>query len=705
MSGRAGVIKVGSIIHLTSRVVASTGGQDKTTTYLKAAGLLSKKKQINNYHDPLVRSFVFTAPEDEDDRSMSWQILSADRKPTGASVLVGDNIYLRNLADDVGYLDSFEWVRNLTPFREFPMEIGVFTATVPERGGGLSGTWTVESADGAAIGTQLVEDSAIYLRNGYNNAGHLYTYFYPDDSQNTTFTDEEFTGVKQFAFTGLASRVTESALNRSSRKWTICLSSASDIRIYNYYSTELLKGRRTNLSSLLEATQLLLDDALKPATEGNASASTSTTEGTGSNGPTLTTPSQDQNTQLLNLKQLKQVVEKFQQEDGPLHTAMKQSLTLHQAAGTIPPLHRIRRCFQQLAVDIEVVQRATMQRRKLNLNLVQMDRLAAESLAPFKHLLDEPTPLRSADASAVITYFSEKTHARHLPYTNQFILVGVSYDLLPPAEVKEGDTDLSPFEHMAIPHEIGHFVYEHGKIGGKSFEAVSEQFSSNPYYRWCEEIFSDVYGCIVAGPLSAISLQVMLVSTDRDRIFKDDEKHPTPMLRPYILSEILRIVSKESGAANKKFKFDDVTDLLDEEWTKLLNGWGFAPVNNSKNSRPTRLYLPVESEQHFETIVNADRVVKALRPIIVKYTQLLLDDLKKRDQTASIPWSTGNKSWRQYGRDIATKIRESATATSALPLVENANVSIDDPTLSGDERLAAFLHVWGPHGPTGFGGH
>lgn len=216
----------------------------------------------------------------------------------------------------------------------------------------------------------------------------------------------------------------------------------------------------------------------------------------------------------------------------------------HKQAGTPVQLHLIRSCYQRVAGDHEIIQQAAIQRRwnrhrdghtymsEQAVELLIMDKLAIKTVAPFQHLLS-----KEAEQLAVITYLSERTHIHHTPYAEQFVLIGLSYDRVPPADTLFGDTPVASqnfpsAELMAIPHEMGHHIYRHSKLSsGKTFPEISQQFQDNPYYAWCEEIFADLYGCVVAGPLSALGMQVLLVSLESIRKFlfgRKERNQPTP---------------------------------------------------------------------------------------------------------------------------------------------------------------------------------
>ena len=426
--------------------------------------------------------------------------------------------------------------------------------------------------------------------------------------------------------------------------------------------------------------------------------------------------------QLLNLYRLSQLLNSFSRYT--LYQLMECSLSNHRDDKDEPvaPLHLFRRCFERIATDHKIIEHATRQRqwhRELKGNylsaqavkLLILDKLAIKAVAPFQHLLVDPQSV--TNDLVMITYLSERTHIHLMPYTKQFILIGVSYDRVPPAaSIFDGKEfigkNLYAFELMAIPHEVGHYVYHHGKLNGKTFSEMSEKFEDNPYYRWSEELFADVYGCIVAGPLAAISMQALLMSIDRDRAWKDDEEHPTPVLRVFIFAEILRILAKIK-IKGKPYQFPMVADKLDQDWAEILKLWGYDPLNQSEG-RPTRVYMHDNSALHLDTIVNVKRVMKAIRPMIEEFATRLLGVAypRKNVEKQNIPWSrydtttTGLYNVEMHRMVNLNFAREEFPSQFLLNIqVAEALSNLSHP----NESLQQYLKEWGDSGPYGWGGH
>lgn len=755
MADQSNPILVGSVIHLKNG--------DPAGGYLDARGWVKDKAAFWNVSGS-ERCFVSThANRNRERGSGSWRIESAGGKPAGAPLAVGDTIHLLSLAPGVGYLDCCGWIEHLEPFRQYQSDVrcGVFTTGVPDRDNG-TGKWTIQSAH-KNDGEPLLEGDVITLENGHPNTGALVAH--GRVTEQALFA--EYAGQQSFVFTA----VDKSRTGQAGR-WQFARSNVQDDNklLFNFFGPELLKGRTYNMKGVIDVTNILLGDALqavgglaiKDVAELVAQAGArDKAENDRRLQQLLDKAASSQNhdltgvidhpfqiKQLLNLFALSRILLAFDQNT--LQKLMLESLTAHQQARTLPPLYLIRSCFRRTAADHEIIQRATIQRRwnqdepgkpyyqsEQAVELLVMDKLARKAIGAFQHLLPN-----ASDHLAIITYFSETTHIHHLPYTNRFILVGVSYDRVSLADDLSDDAtltgkDFAAFELLAIPHEVGHYVYQHGQLSdGRTFPEVSRKFKDNPYYRWCEEIFADLYGCIVAGPLSVFSMQAFLTSGDQARAWNDDDEHPTPMLRSYLLAEILRVLSEmeekstpeESVAevAAPRYRFTTVTRNLDEDWTEILSQWGYEGIEKSQ-SRPTRIYLPDSAARHLERIVNVERVLKAVRPMIKEFAGLLLASAgltrsgRAPQPPAAIPWSQGDSDdSTTYAREMAT-LAGWGTAREALALDVILDVEPDDPgaatllaageaaadgdAVAADKRLQWYLEKWGESGPHGWGGH
>ncbi len=768
MADKSTPILVGSIIHLKNG--------DPAGGYLDARGWVKDEPAFWNVSGT-ERCFVSThAARNRERGSGSWRIESAGGKPAGTPLAVGDAIHLLSMVPGVGYLDCCGWIEHLEPFRRYQSDVrcGVFTTGVPDRDNG-TGRWTIRSA-AKADGEPLLAGDAITLENGHPNTGCLVAHGRVTGHELFAGYD----GQQRFAFTAVdQSRAGQTAT------WQLAPSDGQEDNklLFNFFGPEMLKGRAYNMKGVMDVTNILLADALqavgglaiKDVAELVAGANTRDKAENDRRLQQLLDkaaagPNHDltgvidhafQIKQLLNLFALSRVLMDFDQNT--LQKLMLASLTAHQQSKTLPPLYLIRNCFRRAASDHELIQRATIQRRwnqdepgqryyqsEQAVELMVMDKLARKAITPFQHLLPN-----GAGHLAIITTFSDTTHIHHLPYTDRFILVGVSYDRVALADDPANDAtltgkDFAAFELLAIPHEVGHYVYQHGRLSdGRTFPEVSRRFSDNPYYRWCEEIFADLYGCLVAGPLSVFSIQAFLTSGDQARAWNDDDEHPTPMLRSYLLAEILRVLGEMEvkGASQKpaaaqsgpekaatepsapRYRFSTVTRNLDEDWTEILGRWGYEGVEKSQ-SRPTRIYLPDSGAQHLERIVNVERVLKSVRPIITEFAGLLLGAAnlhgegldpqpqpQPQPQPGAIPWSRGDSDdSTTYAREMAA-LAGWGTAREAMALEVLLDAVPDDTgaavLLAGatdggaaaDERLADYLAQWGESGPHGWGGH
>lgn len=412
---------------------------------------------------------------------------------------------------------------------------------------------------------------------------------------------------------------------------------------------------------------------------------------------------------------------------GPVSRGMKDVLDAHAAAQTPPPLHLIRTCFRLAGVDAAILQRAILQRRWERdtsgrytrslqaTSLLTTDKLTAMALAPFQQRLPGGQTIKP------LTYFARETHIHRLPYSNRTVLVGLSYDLIPPEASRRfyGDTTageakgLPAFELMAIPHEVGHFIYHNAEFqDGTSPLELAAQFEDNPYARWAEEIFADVYGCTVAGPLTALGLQAILATGERAQLGVDDGEHPTPIVRPFVLSEILRELGRQRP---DRYTFAQAIESLDTNWTGFLQRWGFEIVEES-GSGPRRIVLPGQADDYRETVVNVATVLRALGPMIRAFVGSLLEnaDLSPwasadgNELSADIPWSRNDDAdLTQYDRVMA-QLSGDDVAHKAVPGYQISDAGSrwwHEEGQSADERLENFVARWIDSGPTGIGDH
>lgn len=394
----------------------------------------------------------------------------------------------------------------------------------------------------------------------------------------------------------------------------------------------------------------------------------------------------------------------------------------------LPPLHLYRQTLQLTGTDAEILQQAIMQRRDVINNdghylakaLALTDKLALLAIAPIWERLPGQNRI------VPITYFSKRTYIRQLPYSDRHILVGLGYDLVPQntekniIRAKDG-TEIKPaatFERMAIPHEVGHFVYTRARLeiakgqAGTFADLSRHYFREHPYFHWCEEIFSDAYACLVAGPLAVLGMQGLLATGDKNRLWMDDEEHPTPILRPYLLTEILRLLNKNNEA---RYPFTNAARQLDENWTAVLHQSGFVLLG-VKNGRPNRVKLPSEQHNHLEEMINIETAVETARPILEKFVAALLANTNAAswqttsddELSAEIPWCQQDyDGLKAYDKEMEA-LTDRLFAISKVPSQWTTTVTPNHPMQPGqsaDDILRNMTEQWSDSGPTGHGDH
>lgn len=199
--------------------------------------------------------------------------------------------------------------------------------------------------------------------------------------------------------------------------------------------------------------------------------------------------------------------------------------------------------LNQVGYDISVIQRAAEQRdskdKKMLDTLHKADQLAqlALNLAIDGKLLPQST---------VISYFNKSAYIRTIPYA-PLALVAVPYT-----------ATAVPRDYLATPHEIGHHIYRHSP---SLMADLRDRLPLQPAWcsRWQEEIFADVYGCLVAGPVVGLDFQDILFDHSLANFMSDDGDHPVEAVRPFAYVKVL-----------EKLGFPNAAKALKQEWKRKL---------------------------------------------------------------------------------------------------------------------------------------
>lgn len=234
--------------------------------------------------------------------------------------------------------------------------------------------------------------------------------------------------------------------------------------------------------------------------------------------------------------------------------------------------YAVRQTIDQITFDLAILQRARNQRIKAittdaeRKTLARADNLSYLALLPaIKSGLIRNT--------AAITYFQKAPSVRIIPYAD-VALIGIPFTCL--------DTQNNARDFLAIPHEVGHHIFWHGRKQGTSLKAHLRTSLPNDLptwaVNWLEEIFADVYGTYVAGPVIAYDFQELLF--DNLNFTEDDGEHPVSAVRPYLYTETLTRI--RDGENNPLFADAPLTlktnwdnwrsDRTNSDSIQLMNG-------------------------------------------------------------------------------------------------------------------------------------
>ena len=440
-----------------------------------------------------------------------------------------------------------------------------------------------------------------------------------------------------------------------------------------------------------------------------------------------------------------------------------------------PPTNLVHENLRRASVDVEIIQRAIIQRKRETRDgerpltrhgesLLIADKLVIKSLAPFEYLVTGYNPQEGP--INVITYYSENTHIRRLPYDRSTLLVGIAYanvsayqDDLPAYDYLLKDvypadpSDFWPsYEFLAIPHEVGHFVYHHCLTYDEHGQAtpiaqlVQHERESARFGHWYEEIFADVYGSFIAGPLTGMGIQGLLISSSVRQMSRDDGEHPVPIFRPFIISEILRVL-RDHPTLPDRYRYENAPNLLDASWEDILRMRGLIPKGvNRDQATFTFFQVAGDHSDHYDEdrannrqnrrdqllfTATITEVIDSLRPIIKTFVDFLATNVDFSPWTTyksnleehsvlilpanfspDIPWSGDQSDLADYDQLVKSLI----TVGTSIGSVPNPQItparkaasakerrSVQDFHATAEADLLDNLDNWGDSGPGGWG--
>ncbi|MCA9899584.1 MAG: hypothetical protein KC433_15440 [Anaerolineales bacterium] len=295
--------------------------------------------------------------------------------------------------------------------------------------------------------------------------------------------------------------------------------------------------------------------------------------------------------------------------------------------------------LDQISNDIGLIQKAIHQRQDASnqgiLNLA--DFLAYKALKPMLPPVVTGAELQLRSDTTVLTYFQKTVSVRIIPYA-PVVLVGIPYSCL------NDKKDL-----LAIPHEIGHYIYRHALFNGENIADFLRADDSFPAWiqNWFEEIFADVYGALIAGPVLGLSFQDLQLNMRTESFYTDDGEHPVPLLRPYIYMNVIEHAPSIGSWAGKlranwtQYLLDKRDDKMALKNPKLMHKEILPGVFDNTVERKIQLkgYSELYKVEDFISIENPPvngEAVKPLDKIIGKIQYKLLKHISNGSWTPAI---------------------------------------------------------------------
>lgn len=187
--------------------------------------------------------------------------------------------------------------------------------------------------------------------------------------------------------------------------------------------------------------------------------------------------------------------------------------------------------------------------------LFSCDRIAVDC---YQHVYMHLGNVRSIPSPPPFAYmrsgFSPATYRRNIPLRklgrqlNPFPLVQLPYHRL-----------VNPWTMGAIMHEVSHNLQNELELENAVPKAILARLraagvpfeSARVWAQWNREIFGDLMGCLLGGEAFLASLiDVIGRAPDQALAFNPDGVHPTPYLRTFLSTELLRRMGFPEAAAS-----------------------------------------------------------------------------------------------------------------------------------------------------------
>ncbi|MEM7128022.1 MAG: LamG-like jellyroll fold domain-containing protein [Chloroflexota bacterium] len=324
--------------------------------------------------------------------------------------------------------------------------------------------------------------------------------------------------------------------------------------------------------------------------------------------------------------------------------------------------------------------------------------------------------------NSVLCYLGNRMEVRLLPYHDS-VIMGIPHishsayrsksKLTRSKSAPSEEMDiLYPMTFTAIPHEIGHVLYRFGQFPVTKgnlhvYRLLKNRLLAKPHnfapddwrFQWLEEIFADAYGCLIAGPISALGFQLMLSDGPPQHLRNHLGDHPTPVLRPLMQSQILRKIRTQYGNP----LFQQAPALLDARWQNwVAEHWPqWIAEKWLGDTEQTDIIRAALFEVSGQTMTGQE-ILDALEPVV----DVVLDVLKRvRPETKESTW-TPNWNPTEDTEKLAGLYKEfgqyaSHAAKDALDVVQTSIQQVED-TSQRNQALFDLLDQFQGQGTDGW---
>lgn len=415
--------------------------------------------------------------------------------------------------------------------------------------------------------------------------------------------------------------------------------------------------------------------------------------------------------------------------------------------------------LRQVQIDILRLQQAFFVHSEMGQQLAFLE--DAQVLAA---ILAEQTLRPNGDASfldnqfantSIMIFPNDTIKVRLLPYVDA-LLIGLPLTAYVD-DVEMGNDeylmDLS-VDYLALSHETGHLIFQSGIVphekqeifdGKRCARLGSHLHLKLPMWlsryghdigeynwaaEWLIEIFCDIYGALVDGPVFGVGFQQLMASDRMDEIHTSDGHHPIPVLRPLVQSQVLcRIAECVDEDGGSHFGWPDwsidAAHRLAELWLDVVERnwpmWFKEQVATVGDHNASNILTAIQYE-----VDGVERTGQEILDVLEVAIQLILHTLKDLDfrpepgawsqldmSGINTPEAIAEKLYLQYLKDSQALVESSHQYSESFSLdaIAQTNHSKqiikvlyeNKDAIASDKDLAKLIMTsgWEDEGPSG----